>query len=138
MTDVAEDSAPLWCYIDDAGKIQGPFEQSLMRAWYVAGYFKKTTRVRRVGKSTVISELPLDSFKEIGDELMPFTELAESEIEGSEAGQEAEEKEEMETAAERQQQEQGDEALPFNPAEKHWYYLDLQGAVRGHSNRTDD
>jgi hypothetical protein len=35
-----------WQYIDDAGRVQGPFPASAMRGWLGAGYFSASLRVR--------------------------------------------------------------------------------------------
>ena len=42
-----------WIYVDDVGKLQGPYPTEHMRAWYLSGYFKPHTAVRRDDEPTL-------------------------------------------------------------------------------------
>ena len=47
-----------WQYLDENGKMQGPFSVSRMRKWYSKGYLAKNLLIRRIGERKFI---PLSS-----------------------------------------------------------------------------
>ena len=53
-----------WQYLDENGKMQGPFPESKMRSWYSKGYLAKNLLVRRIGerKFTPLSSLGSNPF----------------------------------------------------------------------------
>ena len=43
-------SSPLWRYVDDGGRVQGPFSTGQMDSWYAHGYFQPSTPCQREGQ----------------------------------------------------------------------------------------
>lgn len=95
----------LWTFIDDEGRIQGPFEKFVLKSWHEFGWLPYDIRVRRIGETYYIPW---------GDRIKSFLEESDDEDEASGKHNDAEL-----------------EKLRPNANQDKWFYKDDGGAIQG-------
>ncbi|GAB5364376.1 hypothetical protein AAMO2058_000964800 [Amorphochlora amoebiformis] len=100
-----------WRYVDNSGKIQGPFEDGMMKSWHAAKYLDENTLV------SDDPDAPAEKFKKIGDfSSVPFGGGGDADEEGEEMGE-----------GEDRKMEEEEMMIP----EETWEYQDEEGKTQG-------